>query len=88
MIAFLEMPEQREMTISRDSLFNFRHVNREATLIFSMKNLRIETAACDRCQRNRSAFVNCVVVFGFFKKTCVNCHYDDKANKCSFRSDK
>ena len=88
MIAFLGMPEQRGVTASRDPLLNSRHANREAALAFSVGDLRTGTAACDRCQRNRGAFVGCVVVSGFFKGACANCHHGGEASKCSFRSGK
>lgn len=60
-----------------------RPVNHEAALAQSRGQEAL--APCDHCNRQRGIWVGCVVVPGYFRGACANCHYMGQGTRCSLR---
>jgi hypothetical protein len=55
--------------------------NLEATLAYTRGVLQEEE--CTHCAKGSGPFTSCVVMPGFFKGACTNCHYNDNASRCT-----
>ena len=42
--------------------------------------------ACEQCAASLKPFAHCVIVNGFFQKSCSGCHYNSSGKGCSFRT--
>jgi hypothetical protein len=63
-----------------------RSSNREAYLAQCVG--AVQTAPCKPCLKGQGPWKGCVVVTGFLKGSCANCHYNGEGRRCSFRPGK
>jgi Protein of unknown function (DUF3716) len=63
-----------------------RSSNREAYLAQCVG--AVKTAPCKSCLKGQGPWQGCVVVAGFLKESCANCHYNGEGKRCSFRPGK
>lgn len=63
-----------------------RPVNHEAALAQSRGHEA--PTACEHCQRQRGVWIGCVIVPGYFRGACANCHYMGQGTRCSLRPGK
>jgi hypothetical protein len=55
-------------------------------LAYSRGQVKDDLQACRDCRRGRGPFKKCVILDGYFKKSCSNCHYSAEGMRCSFRT--
>jgi hypothetical protein len=82
----LPVPRKRDAVTLREGreiVLDKRAVNQEA----AMAQLRGQVCAdaCEHCKKGSGPFESCVVLRGFFKGSCANCHYGSEGKRCSFR---
>jgi hypothetical protein len=63
-----------------------RSSNREAYLAQCVG--AVQTASCKSCSKGHGPWKGCVVVAGYLKESCANCHYNGEGQRCSFRPGK
>jgi hypothetical protein len=63
-----------------------RSSNREAYLAQCVGAVQI--ASCKSCSKGHGPWKGCVVVAGYLKESCANCHYNGEGQRCSFRPGK
>lgn len=86
MMYLVAMPRLREVILRPSRVislhdWNSRRQNREAGLAQTRGNITSE--ACDHCERGAGPFNQCVTVPDLLNGGCSNCHYMDRAYRCS-----
>lgn len=75
-----------ELRWSRAQINLFPSQNCEAALAYSRGQVRNGALACLDCKRGRGPFAQCVILKGYLKGSCSNCHYSAEGARCSLRS--
>ena len=84
-IAQMELQRGVELRWGRNQINLFYPPNCEATLAYSRGQVRDGVQACRDCKRGRGPFVECVILKGYLKGSCSNCHYSSEGTRCSLR---
>lgn len=84
-IAQMELLRGVELRADRKEINLFQPQNCEAALAYSRGQVRNDIHACRDCRRRRGPFEKCVILDGYLKKSCSNCHYSANGKRCSFR---
>lgn len=85
-IAQMELLRGVELRQGRDQINLFPPQNCEAALAYSRGQVRNGVLACLDCKRGRGPFVKCVILEGYLKGSCSNCHYSAEGARCSLRT--
>jgi uncharacterized protein DUF3716 len=85
-MAKMELLRGVEFRPGRVEINLFIHQNCEAALAYSRGQVMEGANGCQSCKRGRGPFAKCVVVKGYMKGSCSNCHYNAEGTRCSFRS--
>jgi len=84
-IAEMELLRGVELRLGRNKINLFQPQNCEAALAYSRGQIIHDVQACRDCKRGRGPFVKCVVLKGYLKGSCSNCHYSAEGARCSLR---
>jgi Protein of unknown function (DUF3716) len=81
----MELLRGVELRPGRNKINLFQPQNCEAALAYSRGQIIHDVQACRDCKRGRGPFVKCVVLRGYLKGSCSNCHYSAEGVRCSLR---
>jgi hypothetical protein len=84
-IAKRELLRGVELRPGRDDINLFQPQNCEAALAYSRGQVLDGAQACRDCKRGRGPFTKCIVLSGFLKGSCSNCHYNAEGARCNLR---
>ena len=73
-----------EFRSGRNEINIFQIYNSEAALAYTRGQVRESISACQSCLRGNGPFAKCVVIQGYMKGSCSNCHYNSERSRCSF----
>jgi hypothetical protein len=82
----MELLRGVELRQGRDQINLFPPQNCEAGLAYSRGQVRNDVLACLDCKRGRGPFSKCVILNGYLKGPCSNCHYSAEGARCSLRT--
>jgi hypothetical protein len=85
-IAQMELLRGVELRLGRDQINLFPPQNCEAALAYSRGQVRNGVLACLDCKRGKGPFAKCVILKGYLKGSCSNCHYSAEGARCSLRT--
>jgi hypothetical protein len=81
----MELLRGMELRAGRNMINLFQPQSCEAALAYSRGQIRHGVQACRDCKTGRGPFVKCVVLRGYLKGSCSNCHYSAEGVRCSLR---
>jgi len=85
-IAQMEILRGVELRPSRNHINLFQSQNCEAALAYSRGQVIDGVQACRDCKRGRGPFAKCVILKGYLKGSCSNCHYSATGARCNLRT--
>jgi hypothetical protein len=85
-IAKMELLRGVELRPGRNHINLFQPPNCEAALAYSRGQVMDGVQACRDCKRGRGPFTKCVILKGYLKGSCSNCHYSAEGARCSLRT--